>query len=519
MRLSIFLVLLLVLAGCGTERRPLTYGEVVQTAEAKGCWPDGAPTPLPVTVTPLPTSTVILNPGGPTPTTGPTQTSLPTTTPMPRCPPPSGATAAPWPTPLPTDAPVPTRAIEAAQAVVTAETVMHLPNAVLGLDLAVHPTQNWPVVAALDVPVVNQDRARVFVRVYQPESGAWGTAQNVDLGDSHPGERFRSVAVGVTGDGAIHVVWGVTDFPDLAIYTSHSRDLGETWSTPERLGVGLFGVLDVATTLDGQVFVLALQRDPVVVPVLLQRTDDGQWREREVLPAGAVWYGSGGALVVAGEGTDAEPHLVALVTGAETPHGAVYVLRRPVRGGAWSFGSRQVVGAGVLPGAVQGIRFAWTDASGVVHPGVSFAFTMRNTASVFALTSRDGGRSWSVVEDVVRSGRASSGAAGVYIPAAAPAYDPRTQRMAVIWPCCADALWGRAEATHYASRSSLGSGVWLPTLRPETFDSRIPLISNAQSAGLTVAAQALNTSTAWLAWVEHGRQVQVRTVALEQMTR
>jgi hypothetical protein len=76
---------------------------------------------------------------------------------------------------------------------------------------------------------------------------------------------------------------------------------------------------------------------------------------------------------------------------------------------------------------------------------------------------------------------------------------------------------GSAEATHYASRTTLGSGAWFPALRPETFDTRIPLISNAQSAGLTASAQALNAPSIWLAWIENGRQVRVRTLDLSRV--
>lgn len=521
-RLLLLCGLALLLSGCGADLRPPTYGEIIQTAEARGCWPTLDPTPLPITVTPLggtptATPTVVLNPGAPTQTPAPTATALPTTTPLPRCPPEPGATLEPWPTPLPTEAAVPTREVEASQAVVNETTAMHLPNAVLGLDLAVHPTRNWPAVAAIDIPVVNQDRARVFVRVYHPDRGGWGTAQNVDVGASHPGERFRSVAVGVAGDGTVHAVWGVTEFPELAIYSSFSTDAGETWSAPERLGTGMFGVLDVAATLDGQVFALAIQRDPVVAPVLFHRSADGQWGNAEALPVGPVWYGSGGALVVAGDGTDPNPQLVAIVTGSDARPDTAYLLNRPFVGGAWSVGSRELQGSGGLAGAVQGVRFSWRDPSGAMQPGVAFAVTSRETASVTTLTSLDAGRSWSAAEPVVRSGRVSSGADGTSILAAAPAYDPRTQSLAVIWPCCADALWGSVEATHYASRSAVGSGAWLPALRPETFDDRIPLISNAQSAGLTVSAQALNAPSIWLAWIENGRQVRVRTLDLSRV--
>lgn len=515
---------LLALVGCG-DARPRTYGALIQTAVAQGCWAGSAPTPLPVTVTPpggtLPTATAtsIASPGVPNRTPGPGITPLPTTTPLPRCTPVPGQTQEPWPTPLPTEPRIPTRAADFRQPVVDETTVMHLPNAVLALDVAVHPTENWPVVAAIDIPVLNHGPAHVFVRANDPRHGGWGTAQTVDTGDSHPGRLFRSVAVGVTGDGTIYVVWGVTDFPALALYVSSSTDGGETWSAPLRLGGGLFGVLDVATTLDGQVVVLAMQRDPELAPVLFQRGSDGTWGAREALPLRSVWYASGGALAIVGDGMPGEPALVALVTGPESQAGTVYLLRRPLSGGRWSIGSRQVTGAtsGVLPGAVQAVTYSWHPADGQLQPAVTFAFTMRDTANVFALTSLDGGQTWGEVEPAVHSGQSSDGASSTSILSAAPAYDPVAQQLVLVWTCCVDGRWGETAATHYLSRSAVGSGRWLPELEPERFALRQPLVSHAQAVGLSAMAQAANTRVAWLTWIEDGHQVRVRTLALDRV--
>ncbi len=523
-RLYSLLLPLLIVGGCGLAG-PLTYGEMMQTAAAQGCWEGTARTPLPVTVSPsggqslTTTPTVVSNPGAPTRTPAPSATPVPSTTALPRCTPAPGTTLEPWPSSRPTQPPLPTRAADLRQPMVDGETVMRLPNALLALDLAVHPVQNWPAVAAVDIPVVNRDHARVFVRAYEPRGGGWGDSQTVDTEGSHPGERFRSVALGVTGDGTLHAVWGVTDFPELAMFASESHDRGKHWSSPTRLGGGLFGVLDMATTLDNQVFVLAMQRDPELAPVIFRRGADGRWGEREVLPLEHVWYASGGALVVAGDGLPGvEPHLVAMLTGDEAEAGTVYVLRRPLSGGVWSVGSRSLSGAevGVLPGAVRGLAYTWRQGQ-TAAPAVSFTFTMRDTASVLALTSLDGGVTWGSVEPVARSGQASVGASGTYIQSAAPAYDPVAQSLIAVWTCCKDGLWGNAESTHYASWRPISSPAWAPELRPETFWQRVPLVTGSSAAGLTAVEQAANSRVAWMAWVEDGQAVRVRTLPLDRM--
>lgn len=524
-RLSLLLLLpLVILGGCGAGA-PITYGDLLQTAAARGCWEGAARTPRPVTVTPpggrTPTAapTAVANPGAPTRTPAPSASPLPTTTTLPRCTPAPGATLAPWPSPRPTQPALPTHPPDLRQPMVGGETIMRLPNALLALDLAVHPVQNWPAVAAVDIPVVNRDHARVFVRTYEPHGGGWGLAQTVDTAGSHPGERFRSVALGVTGDGAIHAVWGVTDFPDLAMFASESRDQGAHWSAPTRLGGGLFGVLDVATTLDNQVFVLAMQRDPSLAPVLFHRDAGGRWGERETLPLRSVWYASGGALVVAGDGMPGvAPQLVALLTAGESQPGTVSLLRRPLDGGPWSIDRRTLPGASsdALPGATRGLAFAWRRGE-TTAPGVSFTFTLRDTADVFALTSLDGGATWGEIEPVARSGLTSAGAAGSTILSAASAYDPVAQSLIAVWTCCADGRWGNVAATHYASWRPLAERAWRPELRPETFHQRVALVTGAHAAGLTAVDQAANARVAWMAWVEDGQSVRVRTLPLDRV--
>ena len=516
----ICLLLLVLISGCESA---ITYGDRMATAVAQGCWDDGAPTPRPVTVTPLggrvptPPPTVVTNPGAATTTPMPSPTALPSTTALPRCTPAPGTTQAAWPTSRPTEPQVPTRQADYRQPAVDGATIMRLPNALLGLDLAVHPVQNWPVVAAIDIPMLNRDPARVYLRAYDPIGRGWGVAQNVDRDGSHPGTKFRSVAVGVTGDGTLHVVWGVTEYPEQAMFASQSTDHGTTWSVPERIGgsVPMMGVLDMATTLDNQVFVLALQSTGTGVrAVLLHRAADAQWAAPEPIPFAAPWYGSGGALVVAADELPGHaPQLVAAVTaGTEGAGGVVEIAQRPLRGGAWTVTPRPVTGTagGAWAGVTRGVAYTWTQGA-VRAPAVTFTVVMRDDPTIYALTSRDGGRTWGMAESIARA------PSGTTIRSAAPAYDPVAQSTLAIWTCCTDGLWGNAAATHYASWRALGASAWTPTLDPATFGQRVPLVSGASAAGMSSVAQAANTRVAWLAWVEDGQQVRVRTLRLDQV--
>jgi hypothetical protein len=55
-------------------------------------------------------------------------------------------------------------------------------------------------------------RVRTFVRVLNPTTGQWSTAQQVDTGTSSNGmERFGSALVDITGDRVVHAVWGASD--------------------------------------------------------------------------------------------------------------------------------------------------------------------------------------------------------------------------------------------------------------------------------------------------------------------
>jgi hypothetical protein len=501
------------LAGCG--RPSMTYAYAVATAQASGCWPGNRLPPAPVTVTlpggvsPTPTATAPSGVASPAP--GPTGIALPTTTPLPRCTPGPGETQESFPTLLPTHAPYPTQQARERGGGSVPQTVLRVPSAALSLDLAVHPGDGWPAVAAIDVPLISRDGARVYGRVFNPLKRRWGPAQTLDVGAGRLGDTlFRSVAVAVAADGTVHAVWGVTPYPALEIYHSLSRDHGETWSAPERVGGGYFRLLDAVTLPDGSLVVLAMPRRPTGAQfaAVLTRSPGGQWRDPELIDA-PTWYAADGAMTVVGAGADVR--LVALITG-EGPH--VYLATRLAASGAWEVGRRSLtplpgLESGRLPANVQGVAFD--------ERGVAFVFGTREAAELYAVVTLDAGETWSGTEAVMAYG-ATSGPSDPQPQYAAISFDARASRLVAVWTCCKEALFGNAESTHYASWSEPGSGVWLPRLvgAHRRVDAA-PLISGAVAAGLTVGAQAPNSDDLWLAWVEDGTTVALRTFDLHSL--
>jgi hypothetical protein len=220
--------LLIVLALLSSCAPPLTQAEAQATAVVAGCWPGNVATPRAVTVTPdprfvtpsptatatlgplLPTAT--LDPRTPTATRVPTATRLPTTTPYPRCTPGPEETLIPYPTPAPPPPPYPTQDPKLRQGGSDQQNTIQLPGHTYRLKLAVHPTEGWPVVGIMQRFSESSDPIQSFVRVFNPLANTWGPAQQVDVGESSNGQdRFGSTVIGITGDRAVHVVYGASD--------------------------------------------------------------------------------------------------------------------------------------------------------------------------------------------------------------------------------------------------------------------------------------------------------------------
>jgi hypothetical protein len=239
---------------------------------------------------------------------------------------------------------------------------------------------------------------------------------------------------------------------------------------------------------------------------MVLRSAAGTWRSLERLPV-ATQYFSESSLVLVGTGSAATVIGLTLVIDGGVPVG--YLLRRPLAGDAASTITRVAVSAPAdwqLGARMWNLRgLAFTRPSG---PGVIFTFTDADGGGgAYALTSLDGGASWGGIE------RIAAPFAPGFILSAVPAYDPVADRLAAAWSCCAGGVLSVAPATHYASWSAPGSGIWhaLGGATP------IPLVLGSRTAGESSSAQAANSRHTWVAWVEGLKQIAVRSLDLNQL--
>lgn len=490
------LIALLLLAGCA--RLP-TYAEAQATARAGGCWPSSYPTPTLVTVTPA----------------APGEAPLPTATPFRPCPPAPDATAVVWPTPVPPPPAHPTIAGKPWQTGSDRETTLHLPSAVLAIDLPTHPTENWAAIGTV-VWSGNEDPERAFVSVYHPQSRRWSPAHQVDVGDAQLGRYSRSVAVAIGGDQTVHAVWGMSD-PDFAdneppsgIWASASQDYGATWAPPQRIAADCRTVNDLAATLDGRLIALLICHDGPdrSVPALVMRQPDGTWLPPERLSI-PVWHFSDGALVIVGEGSEA--HAIGLLFAGQGGVAQGYLLRTPLASPAPTQIERLRLDPPpevMLSERMWHVRGLVFERPGTMQPAITFTWTAADAGGAYAMSSLDAGQSWGALEHI-----AAPRTSDEQLVFAVPAYDPAADRLVAVWTCCGFAQFSVVDTTHHASWSVPGSGIW----QPDTAAPRVPLVLGAAAAFETVSAQARNSRMAWLAWIERRQQVQIRSLDLNQV--
>jgi hypothetical protein len=395
------------------------------------------------------------------------------------------------------------------------KTTLQLPEVVLTTDIAVHPTEGWAAVGAA-VWSGNDNPERAFVSVLNPTTRTWTPAHQVDIGAASLGRYTRTVQVAITGDGVVHAVWGMSDpdftdnNPPARVWAAESRDHGITWSAPTPIGEDCRQVNDVAATLSGWLVVgLICNAGPEQVQLAIAtRSPDGSW-SLERLP-GAVWYFSAGAVAIAEAGDEARA-TVLFLSGpngqmASPPRALLFTQTLGV-GSDWHPATRDID----VPGVVEGAR-TW-HARGLVYrtPGaaadsITFTFADAEQSNIYALSSPDAGRSWFAPE-LITEPRASD----EQIAFASPAYDAASNRLVALYTCCSDAGWGNTEpSTHYLRWSTPGTGRWADVGATE----RVPLILGGRAAGETVVAQARNAPTAWVAWIEGGNAVEVRSFHL-----
>ena len=401
-----------------------------------------------------------------------------------------------------------------------------LPNLLLHLDLAVHPTEEWPALAVVQHPGLTDAPYRGFVRVYDPRSGGWSAALQVDVGRSTLGsDRFARVVVAVQGNGTVHAVWGSTDVTGdvrgLQTWISQSTDYGNTWSDPAPLTTGCHWPLDMAASVDGQLVVLLNcvtdAGGQVERPAVLVRQASGTWLPRQWLDI-PDWYGASGAIVLRGAGPDARA--VILMTGAkpDMSPGAVYMATKyliNVRDG-WEIVRRTASGDLPMPNRFRNVagttfdRIA-PDVPARAREGMIFTFTDWDAGRVYSITSLDAGTSWGPITPIVYYPDDSPDR----ITHAVPSYDPVADRLVVIWTCCTDDPYAPdALATPYASWSAPGDADWQPNQLPGTTSLRVPLAFDARVVGSTAGAQTANSRGAWLGWVEAQRTLTTRSLFL-----
>lgn len=511
----VILLLPLLLSACGSVQ-VITYADTQATAQVGGCWPNRPvyPTPPPVTVTPpvplTPTPVGFrLPPGAPSPT------RLPTTTPYPRCPAGPGEALIPWPTPVPPPPPYPTMADTRAGGSSGQKNTLQLPEVVLNVDITAHPTEGWAAVSAV-VWSGNKNPERAFISVLNPRTRTWTPAHQVDIGAAALGRYTRTAQVAIAGDGTVFAAWGMSD-PDFSdndpparVWVAESHDYGASWNAPRVIGDDCRQVIDAAATLDGW-FVVGLgchDGSNRVQPAIATRSPQGEW-SIERLP-NVIWYFTEGAIAIADEGGTSRA-TVAFLTG---PNGAMAIPPRVLlfsktlgNAGSWLATSRDID----IPGVEEGPR-TWHARTVVYRPrgasndSITLLFSDASRSSGYALTSQDAGRSW-LAPELVTAPLASADR----IAFTAPAYDPVGNRLAAIYTCCVEGGWNNQEPnTHYLRWSTPGSGQW----HDVTEGRRVPLILGARAAGQTVTAQSRNAHTVWVAWIEGGNAVEVRSFEL-----
>ncbi|WP_129676646.1 hypothetical protein [Candidatus Chloroploca sp. Khr17] len=491
--------LLLGLTGCAV---PPTYADRRATAQVTGCWPDQAPTPPPVTVTP---DHEPLEAGAP----DPFATALPTTTPYPRCDPGPGATLPPWPTPIPAPPPYPTMEARRWRHGSERQTTLQLPGMILDLDLATHPTEGWPVLGAA-VWSPNEDPDRIFVMVQHPQTQVWSPARQVDLGAAQVGRFSRTVAVAIAPDHTLHAVWGMSD-PHPAsgtpagIWASQSHDYGATWQAPERLATGCRRVNDLAVGADGRLVAMLICEDgpDTMQLAMVTRLPAEGWQPVTRLPV-PTWYFSEGRLVILGAGEATHVLGVVLTGGAQVT--AVLVHQHGAPDAPWQLAHQPVA----VPGIAASLRMWRVQALVAPRPAapdrplIMFTWTdAEHPATAYALTSLDGGAHWLPLEAIVHR-------PGATVGTVIPGYDPVADQVAALWTCC-DQM-----ATHYAAVTTPGTGAWQTLMEPLSA-APLPLALGSRAVGLAVGAQALQSRTLWLAWVEQQQRVTVRTLELNQI--
>lgn len=392
------------------------------------------------------------------------------------------------------------------------QTLLELPGSLFHVDIAVHAADGWPAMVVVQKDFEDRDQhRRLFARVYSPSGEAWGPAQQINLPPSDEGNgNYGGAAIGISGNGTVHVAWGGAFTPNQPVYYSASSDYGATWSPPKVVANGCYNVQDLVATVDNRVAILALcgGAGGALQPGIMVQRPDGTWLPRDVLGVNGRW----GSMVVVGDGKESQ--LVGLVTAAGDSRNGTVFRRRIDSQEAWTTTPVNLTSPASDPQAsnylFRGLAFRRPNSTA----GVIFTWSMYPANAIYAITSLDSGRSWGPVETIVAyEGSPSVGTIqALDARHSAPAYDVQADRLLVVWTGRDLATPFPQLGTHYAAWSQPASHSWNATTPVGSLEQLIPLETGAERASFIATAQAGNGSYLWLAWIEAFGRVRVRSL-------
>lgn len=414
--------------------------------------------------------------------------------------PPERTAVPPTVTPQPASAGVPWRSRSQLSGGFEPETALALPGKILGLTLAVHPTDGWPAVAAIRWPFPGVGGRELYVRSFDPRAGRFGAPQQLALGASALGsDGFADAALAVRGDGALLAVWGPGDNPQRygQIWSAISTDYGASWGAPTELRAGCkhIAALALDAAWDGALLLIC-EEGRGTSPVLLTLRG-GAPSDAQTLPI-AVPYYAGGAALVCGEG-DARSVAALLPLTIAGEAALISAIRRIGREGAhgetaWRMRRTPLPAA---PGGYDATSAVCHTPPGEAAPQIDALVASGADALLVAVSgSADALGAPQVI---------AHGSAGQRITSPSIVYRAASDTLLASWICCAADVFV-ADAAGFNGAAKTGGGRWR---------ALGPLLAGETSASLGALRSAPGRDSGTLAWVERHELAIVRRYTID----